>query len=263
MSTRPADIVAIVAISKDFGGLRAIDDLSLEVCSGEILGIVGPNGAGKSVLINLITGFYRVSAGKISFKGRDISGLSRHAISRLGITRTFQNIRLFRRMSVLENVLVANKRHAASPFASLFGMRRNRRDIDQAMEFIDFVGLSERADQLAGTLAYGDARRLEIARALAGEPRLLLLDEPAAGMNEEETAALIDDIRACRQRVEAIVLVEHDMTLIRELSDRMVAIDYGRKMAEGTTAEVFANPIFTKAYLGLESDENAVMDPHA
>jgi branched-chain amino acid transport system ATP-binding protein len=256
MSSLTASVIAIDAISKDFGGLRAIDNLSLEVRSGEILGIVGPNGAGKSVLINLITGFYRVSAGAIHFKGRDISGLSRHAISRLGITRTFQNIRLFRRMSVLENVLVANKRHAISPFASLFGMRR--RDVDQAMEFISFMGLAERADQLAGTLAYGDARRLEIARALAGEPHLLLLDEPAAGMNEEETAALIDDIRASRARVAAIVLVEHDMTLIRELSDRMVAIDYGRKMAEGSTEEVFADPTFNKAYLGLETEETQI-----
>lgn len=247
-------VVAIEALCKDFGGLRAIDDLSLEVRQGEILGIVGPNGAGKSVLINLITGFYQATSGTIRFKERAITGLSRHAISRLGITRTFQNIRLFKRMSVLENVLVANKRHARAPFAALFGFGHRRRDIEQAMEFIDLMGLASRADQLAGTLAYGDARRLEIARALAGEPRLLLLDEPAAGMNEEETAALIDDIRASRARVDAIVLVEHDMTLIRELSDRMLAIDYGRKMAEGTTEEVFTNPVFTKAYLGLEPD---------
>ncbi len=253
-ATSSAPVVEIEALSKDFGGLRAIDNLSLDVRPGEILGIVGPNGAGKSVLINLITGFYRASAGTIRFKGHDISVMPRHQISRLGITRTFQNIRLFRRMSVLENVLVANKRHAISPFASLFGFGRKDRDIEQAMECIELMGLAARCNQLAGALAYGDARRLEIARALAGEPRLILLDEPAAGMNEEETAALIDDVRASRARVEAIVLVEHDMTLIRALSDRMVAIDYGRKMAEGTTEEVFADPIFNQAYLGLEAD---------
>jgi len=250
-----APLIEIEALSKSFGGLQAIDGLSFEVRQGEILGIVGPNGAGKSVLINLITGFYRPSGGAIRYLGQDITRLPRHRISRLGIARTFQNIRLFRRMTVLENVLVASKRHAGAPFAAVFSFGRERADVHRAMELLTLMGLSGRADQLAGTLAYGDARRLEIARALYGRPQLLFLDEPAAGMNEEETAELIEDVRSSRSLLKAIVLVEHDMTLIRELSDRMLAMDYGRKMAEGATEAVFSDPVFVKAYLGLEAGD--------
>jgi branched-chain amino acid transport system ATP-binding protein len=247
-------VIQIEGLRKDFGGLRAIDDLSLEVRSKEIVGIVGPNGAGKSVLVNLITGFYRATAGAIRFMGTDITRLPRHRISRLGVARTFQNIRLFKRMTVLENVLVANKLHGTAPFASLLAFRQQRREIAAAMDLLTLMRLADRADQMAGTLPYGDARRLEIARALAGTPKLLILDEPAAGMNEEETAELIEDVRSSRSLLDAIILIEHDMTLIRELSDRLVAMDYGRKMAEGTTEAVFADPVFIKAYLGLEAD---------
>jgi branched-chain amino acid transport system ATP-binding protein len=158
-------------------------------------------------------------------------------------------------MSVLENVLVANKRHAGAPFAAVFSFGRERADVDRAMELLALMRLSARADQMAGTLAYGDARRLEIARALYGRPQLLFLDEPAAGMNEDETAELIEDVRGSRSLLKAIVLVEHDMTLIRELSDRMLAMDYGRKMAEGATEAVFSDPVFVKAYLGLEAGD--------
>jgi ABC-type branched-subunit amino acid transport system ATPase component len=246
-------VLAVEALAKSFGGLRAIDGLSLELRAGEILGIVGPNGAGKSVLVNLVTGFYRPSAGAIRFKGRPTAHLARHRISRLGIARTFQHVRLFRRMTVLENVLVADKRDAAAPFAALFGgAARRRRDVARAMEFLSLMGLADRADRPAGTLAYGDARRLEIARALAGEPAVLFLDEPAAGMNDAETAALVEDVRTCRGLVEAIGLIEHDMSLVRALSDRIVAIDCGRKLAEGTPDEVFADPAFVAAYLGAE-----------
>jgi branched-chain amino acid transport system ATP-binding protein len=253
VSVTQTPLIEVARLGKSFGGLRAIDGLSLDVRAGEILGIVGPNGAGKSVLVNLITGFYRPSEGTIRFLGRDITRLGRHEISRLGIARTFQNIRLFRRMTVLENVLVADRRHAKSPFAAVFGFARQQREVAGAMEMLALMGLADRADRMAGTLPYGDARRLEIARALAGRPKLLFLDEPAAGMNEEETAELVADIRTCRPLLEAVVLIEHDMTLIRELSDRMVAMDYGRKMAEGATEEVFSNPVFVKAYLGLEA----------
>jgi len=251
----PGAIVEVKALTKRFGGLVAIDNLSLEIRTGEILGIVGPNGAGKTALINVLTGFYRATTGTIRFTGRDITRLPRHRISRLGIARTFQNIRLFRRMSVLENVMVADKRHAIAPIKALFRRGHAQADVARAMALLDLMGLADRADHPAGGLAYGDARRLEIARALAGGPRLLFLDEPAAGMNEEETEELVADVRKCRAMVEAIVLVEYDMALIRDLSDRLIAMDFGRKMAEGTTEQVFADPIFMRAYLGLEPDD--------
>jgi branched-chain amino acid transport system ATP-binding protein len=260
MSATPAGttatpIVEVEGLVKAFGGLIAIDNLSLDIRSGEILGIVGPNGAGKTALINVLTGFYNPTSGAIRFMGRDITRLTRHRIARLGIARTFQNIRLFKRMTVLENVMVSQKRNAVAPLSSIFAFGRRARDIDEAMTLLDLMGLAARADQFAGGLAYGDARRLEIARALAGAPKLLFLDEPAAGMNEDETAALVEDVRKIRELVRAIVLVEHDMTLIRDLSDRLVAMDFGRKMAEGTSEQVFSNPIFMRAYLGLEAGD--------
>ena len=248
-----AAILQVIGLTKAFGGLLAIDNLTLDIRSGETLGIVGPNGAGKTAFINVVTGFYPATRGEIWFRGQDLTGLPRHRISRLGVARTFQNIRLFKRMTVLENVLVADKRHAAAPLASLWAFSPARRDIEHALSLLDVMGLADGADRLAGTLAYGDARRLEIARALAGAPKLLFLDEPAAGMNEAETDELIEDVRKCRGLVEATVLVEHDMTLIRELSDRLIAFDFGRKMAEGTTEEVFNNRLFMKAYLGIEA----------
>lgn len=243
------------ALSKDFGGLRAVDDVSFDVNEGEILGIVGPNGAGKTVLINLVTGFYRPSGGSIRFFGEEIAHLPLHKIGRLGIARTFQNIRLFKRMTALENVLTAVKRHVLHPTRAAFALRPSKQGLDEAMELLDLMGIAERADQPAGILPYGDARRLEIARALAGEPKLLLLDEPAAGMNEQETQELIDDVRKVRGRLRALVLVEHDMTLIRALSDRIVAINYGRIMAEGNAEDVLSHPEVVEAYLGAEDVE--------
>lgn len=246
-------VVDVIALKKYFGGVKALDGIDLEVREGEILGIVGPNGAGKTALINTITGFYRASEGHIRFLGEDITTEPLHRIGRLGIARTFQNIRLFRRMTVLENVMVANKRHASHPFAAYFAWRRRREAIDHAMEFLDLMGLAEKADQRADTLPYGEARRLEIARALAGNPSLLLLDEPAAGMNESETERLVQDIQTARPRVKAIALIEHDMSLIRALSDRIVAMDYGRKIAEGTPDAVLSHPDVRKAYLGEDA----------
>jgi len=245
-------MVEIANLTMRFGGVLAIDDLSLGIFRGEVVGIVGPNGAGKTAFINVVTGFYRATGGSIRLEGREISRLSRHRIGRLGLARTFQNIRLFRRMTVLENVMVAQPRYVAAPLASIFAFRSRRRDVEDALAILDLMGLADQADRSAGGLAYGDARRLEIARALATRPKLVFLDEPAAGMNEAETAALIEDVRKCRRLVEAVVLVEHDMTLIRELSDRIIAMDFGHKMAEGTPDEVFVNPVFVKAYLGLE-----------
>lgn len=247
-----AAVLRIEDVTKFFGGLTALDRLSLETKSGEILGLVGPNGAGKSVMINVVTGFYPPSSGTIRLGDFDITGLSRHRISRLGVARTFQNIRLFRRMTVLENVLVANKRRVLAPLSSAFSIFNQGGEVNDAMRLLDLLGIADLADTSAGALSYGDARRLEIARALASSPRLLLLDEPAAGMNDEETASLIADIRKVRGMVESILLVEHHMTLVRELCDRIVALESGRRIAEGSIEEVFRDPEFVRAYLGLE-----------
>lgn len=245
-------VLSVSALCKHFGGVRALDGLDLHVRRGEILGIVGPNGAGKTALINTITGFYRATSGRVVLEGTEITALPMHRIGRLGVGRTFQNIRLFKRMSVLENVLVAYKEHATHLFRSVFRSGSNRAEQERAMQWLELLQLADKANQPAASLSYGDARRLEIARALAGNPRLLLLDEPAAGMNESETRQLIEDIQGLRQKVDAILLVEHDMDLIRKLSDRLVAMDYGRKIAEGAPAEVLAHPEVLKAYLGTE-----------
>ena len=246
-------VLSVTALSKQFGGVRALDGIDLHVGRGEILGIVGPNGAGKTALINTITGFYRATSGQVVLNGTDITALPLHRIGRLGVGRTFQNIRLFKRMSVLENVLVAYKKHATQVFRSFFRSGSNRSEQAEAFQWLELLQLADKANQPASSLSYGDARRLEIARALAGHPRLLLLDEPAAGMNESETRQLIADIQVLRHKVDAIMLIEHDMDLIRKLSDRLVAMDYGKKIAEGAPAEVLKHPEVLKAYLG--SDE--------
>ena len=244
-------LLVVQGLSKSFGGLHALSDVSMTVERGEILGIIGPNGAGKSVLINLVTKFYAPDRGSLRFADSDATGFSRLQMARRGVARTFQNIRLFKRMTVLENVLVADPLSTLSPFRGALA-RRSR--IDRAMQLLDLMRLTPLADQTAGNLAYGAARRLEIARALATQPKLLLLDEPAAGMNEEETAALVQDIGKARERVEAILLVEHDMSLIRSLSSRLVALIAGRKVAEGTVQAVLSDPRVIEAYLGPDQD---------
>jgi len=252
-NSTPTRVLELRGLSCSFGGISALDGFDFDVFKGEILGIIGPNGAGKSVLINLITHFYAPSAGTMRFYGEPITRSSLMRTGRLGIARTFQNIRLFRRMTVLENVLVANPKHVRFPFRSVLRSSRAA-DRAEAVRFLKLMGLLKQADRLAGTLAYGDARRLEIARALAAHPKLLLLDEPAAGMNERETEQLAADIRAAAELVEAIMLVEHDMALIKALSTRVVALNAGRKICEGTAAEVLSNREVKTAYLGDESD---------
>lgn len=248
MSTEP--ILAVHGLYKTFGGVKALDGIDLQVRSNEILGLIGPNGAGKTALINTITGFYRATNGSITFRGREITRLPLHKIGRLGIGRTFQNIRLFKRMTVLENVMVASKAHVTNPWLALY--TRSASTKAKAMELLDFLQLVDKADMPASALSYGDARRLEIARSLAGKPTLLLLDEPAAGMNEAETEQLTADIQKIRTSVQAVMLIEHDMSLIRRLSDRIVAMDYGKKICEGTPNQVLNHPEVKRAYLGDE-----------
>jgi branched-chain amino acid transport system ATP-binding protein len=246
-----AAALTLRGVTKNFGGVVALDGVDLQVMPGEILALVGPNGAGKSVLVNVITGVYEASAGVIRIGDCDVSNEPSHRRARLGMARTFQNIRLFRRMTVVENVLVAIKQHARQPFRSLFH-RGGKRDLELAMTLLEQAGLAAKADESAGALAYGEARRLEIARALAGDPQLLLLDEPAAGMNDRETEDLASRIDALRNTVPAIVVIEHDMGFLRGLCDRMAVLDYGRKIADGPVSEVLANSRVVEAYLGAE-----------
>ncbi len=246
------NVLNVTGLCKHFGGVRALDGLDMHIRRGEVLGVVGPNGAGKTALINTITGFYRATSGKVELNGDEITALPLHMIGRLGVGRTFQNIRLFKRMSVLENVMVAHKGHATHLFRSILRSGCTSGEQQAAMRWLDLLKLTAKANVSAASLSYGDARRLEIARALAGRPKLLLLDEPAAGMNEAETGQLIEDIQILRREVDAILLVEHDMHLIRKLSDRLVAMDYGKKIAEGKPADVLSHPEVLKAYLGAE-----------
>ena len=249
-------------LTKDFGGLRAVGDLALRVAEGEIVGLIGPNGSGKTTVFNLITGLYRATAGRITFEAgsgnpRELVGLAPHAVTALGIARTFQNQRLFNHMTVLENVLVGMHCRTRAGLARILlstpGVRAERRRAEaRAAEFLALFGerLLPRAARPAWTLSYANRRRLEIARALATEPRLLLLDEPAAGMNPTETRELMGDIREIRTRGVTVLLIEHDMGVVRDVCDRVVALDHGTLIAEGRFEEVRESPAVLEAYLG-------------
>lgn len=256
-----AALLSVDDVSIQFGGLKALDRVSFDVREGEILGLIGPNGAGKTTCFNVMTGVYQPTAGEVRFAGEPLGKRKRFAITRLGIARTFQNIRLFGNMTALENVLVgADAHHRTNMLDALFRSPRHRREEregeETAREVMKFLGLDRKADELARNLSYGDQRRLEIARAMATKPRLLCLDEPAAGFNPAEKAQLMDLIRRIRDvRGLTVLLIEHDMGLVMGVSDRVAVLEFGRKIAEGTPAEIRNDPAVIAAYLGTEVDE--------
>ncbi|GAA4838565.1 ABC transporter ATP-binding protein [Luteimicrobium xylanilyticum] len=255
-------LLRMEGVTVKFGGLTALDDVSFDIRRGEILGLIGPNGAGKTTAFNAMTGVYRPSSGRVVFDDRPLVRVKRNEITRLGIARTFQNIRLFSDMTALENVVVGtDARHRTSVPGAIFRSARHRREerdaIDRGMALLEFVGIGARATHQARNLPYGDQRRLEIARALATEPKLLCLDEPAAGFNPAEKEQLQELVRKIRDDGFTVLLIEHDMRLVMGVTDRIVVLEFGRKIAEGLPAEIRENPAVIAAYLGVPDDATA------
>ena len=239
-------------LTKHFGGVRAVDKVDLTVAQGEIFGLIGPNGSGKSTIVNLICGLFPANAGQVLLRGTDISELPPHARVAMGIARTFQNIRLFGQLSVWQNLWVAQNSSAQANQEGflrrwLGGSRSAREEIDRALEFFD---LAHKRDELAANLSFGEQRRLEFARALAAKPALVLLDEPAAGMNAEEIDQLDARIRSLRKDGVTILLIEHHVELVMSVTDRVAVLNFGQKIAEGAPAAVQADPLVREAYLG-------------
>jgi branched-chain amino acid transport system ATP-binding protein len=254
-------LLEVEGLAVHFGGIAAIDGLSFDIPAGRIFSIIGPNGAGKTTLFNVVSGINRPDRGRIRFAGHDVTGLEPHRLARRGLSRTFQNLQVFFRLTALENVMVGRHLHESKGLLAhalrLPSVRRATRDCaEKARELLKFVGLGQDAERIAGGLPYGALKRLEIARALASEPKLLLLDEPAAGCNAVETEEIDGLIQQVARRGITVALVEHDMKLVMKISDRILVLDRGRRLAEGSTAQVRANPEVIRAYLGSRGASN-------
>jgi branched-chain amino acid transport system ATP-binding protein len=252
-------LLEIKDINVKFGGVTALNNVNLHVNEGEIAALIGPNGAGKTTVFNIVTGYYTPTSGDVVLDGESISGLRPYKIARKGLGRTFQNIRLFGDMTAAENVATAaDSLNKSGLVGALFGVPRSRRDekdsMEKAHELLRFIGLDHRAEQMAKNLPYGDQRRLEIARALALNPKVLLLDEPAAGFNPQEKVELGELIRKIRDRGFAVLLIEHDMSLVMKISDRISVLDFGQKIAEGAPSEIQNSQRVIDAYLGVAED---------